>query len=190
MGALTTIEGKAPGRLLFQPRTFTDSRGFFTETYHAERYREAGLDRTFVQDNLSFSHRHVLRGLHFQSKHPQGKIVFVVRGEIWDVAVDIRRGSPTFGHWEGHTVSGDNHHQLYIPEGFAHGFVVLSETAAVMYKCTDFYHPGDDRGLLWTDPRLGIEWPVERPHLSAKDAALPTLAEVDESILPTFSGGA
>ena len=186
MGALTTVEGKVPGVLLFQPRTFTDPRGFFTETYHEEKYREAGLDRTFVQDNYSFSNRQVLRGLHFQSKYPQGKMVFVVQGEIWDVAVDIRRDSPTFGQWEGHTLSGENHHQLYIPEGFAHGFVVLSETAAVMYKCTDIYHPDDDCGLRWNDPGLGIAWPVERPLLSEKDAALPTVDEVDESILPAF----
>jgi dTDP-4-dehydrorhamnose 3,5-epimerase len=186
MGALQVIEGKLPGVRLIQPRAFPDARGFFAETYHADKYREAGIDRVFVQDNFSFSKKHVLRGLHFQSKYPQGKLVYVVQGEIFDVAVDIRHGSPSFGHWEAHTLSGENHHQLYVPEGFAHGFAVVSDTAAVMYKCTDIYRPGDDCGVRWNDPNLGIDWPVDAPLLSEKDANLPALSDMDESMLPTF----
>ncbi len=172
--------GKLEGVRLIKPRVFQDERGFFTETYHEPRYHDAGLNRAFVQDNFSFSRKHVLRGLHYQSKYPQGKLVHVVQGAIWDVAVDLRRDSPTFGQWESETLTGENHHQLYIPEGFAHGFVVLSDTAAVMYKCTDVYRPDDDCGLLWSDPDLGIEWPVTAPHLSEKDQRLPRLNDVPE----------
>ncbi len=177
-------EGKLGGVLLIRPHAFPDERGFFTETYHVEKYAEAGINRTFVQDNFSFSKKHVLRGLHFQSAYPQGKLVYVVQGEVWDVAVDLRRGSATFGQWEGHTLTGENHHQLYIPEGFAHGFVVLSDTAAVLYKCTDVYHPDDDFGLLWNDPALGIDWPVRRPVLSEKDGRLPPLHAIADDRLP------
>lgn len=185
MGALNVVEGKLPGVVLIQPRVFPDARGFFAETYHAAKYREAGIERAFVQDNFSYSTKHVLRGLHYQRNHPQGKLVYAVQGEIFDVAVDIRRGSPTFGQWEGHTLSGENHYQLYIPEGFAHGFVVLSETAAVMYKCTDIFRADDDAGICWNDPALDIAWPVLTPELSAKDAALPFLGEVKEPDLPS-----
>lgn len=181
---LRVEEGRLDGVLLIKPPVFEDARGYFTETYHADKYREAGLDRLFVQDNYSFSRRHVLRGLHYQRAYPQGKLVYVAQGEIWDVAVDIRRGSATFGQWEAHALSAENHHQLYIPEGYAHGFVVLSETAAVLYKCTDVYRPDDDHGLLWSDPDLGIEWPVREPVLSAKDAALPLVRAVDAAKLP------
>ncbi len=187
MAGLEVIEGNLPGVLSIRPRAFPDVRGFFTETYHADKYREAGIDRAFVQDNFSFSKARVLRGLHYQRKYPQGKLVYVVQGEIFDVAVDIRRGSPTFGQWEGHTLSGENHHQLYVPEGFAHGFVVLSETAAVMYKCTDLYRPDDDCGLLWNDAGLGIDWPVTTPVLSEKDASLPALVDLTEEDLPEFA---
>jgi len=188
MGALQASEGKLPGLRLIQPRAFPDQRGFFTETYHVHKYPEAGVDQPFLQDNFSFSRRHVLRGMHFQSKYPQGKLVFVVQGEIFDVAVDIRRGSPTFGQWESFILSSENHHQLYVPAGFAHGFAVLSDTAAVMYKCTDVYRPDDDCGICWNDPDLGIAWPISTPVLSDKDACLPPLRELDPALLPVFEG--
>lgn len=174
---LTVIPGALSGVLLVQPKVFPDARGYFSETYQADKYRAAGLDRVFVQDNYSFSHRHVLRGLHFQRAYPQGKLVYVVRGEIFDVAVDLRQDSPTYGQWEGYTLSEDNHHQLFVPEGFAHGFVVLSESAIVHYKCTDIYRPGDEGGLRWDDPAIGVQWPVSKPILSDKDAALPLLPD-------------
>ena len=189
MSGLVSEPGRLPGVLLIKPRAFADPRGFFTETFHAAKYAEAGLDRTFVQDNFSFSTRHVLRGLHSQRRQPQGKLVFVVAGEIFDVAVDIRVGSPTFGQWEGHTLSGDNHHQLFVPEGFAHGFVVLSETASVMYKCTALYDGSDEQGLRWDDPELAIDWPVRDPVLSDKDRILPALAEIPRDKLPVYRGG-
>lgn len=186
MSSLVVRKGKIPGVLLVEPREFPDNRGYFTEIYHARKYSENGLERAFVQDNMSFSRRNILRGLHFQLRSPQGKLVFAAQGEIFDVAVDIRRGSPTFGQWEGYTLSGENHHQLYVPEGFAHGFVVLSETATVMYKCTALYQPNDDRGLLWNDPSIGISWPVSNPVLSDKDAALPRLSDLNEEDLPAY----
>jgi len=184
MSTLKVTRGRLDGVMLIEPRAFPDDRGFFTETYHSEKYAGAGIERSFVQDNFSFSTRHVLRGLHYQRNYPQGKLVYVVQGEIFDVAVDIRRGSPTFGQWEGHTLTGENHHQLYIPEGFAHGFLVLSETALVMYKCTELYVPSDDQGLRWNDPDIGIKWPVNDAVLSAKDAALPSLKELADDRLP------
>ncbi len=164
-----------PGVKLIHPRVFEDARGFFMETWHRARYREAGLP-DFVQDNLSCSKKGVLRGLHFQHPHPQGKLVQVLAGEIFDVAVDIRQGSPTFARWVGVVLSSKNRRQLYIPEGFAHGFCVLSEEALVAYKCTDVYHPEADRGLRWDDPDIGIAWPIEDPILSPKDAGAPRLA--------------
>jgi dTDP-4-dehydrorhamnose 3,5-epimerase len=188
MGSLNATAGKLSGVVLVQPREFPDERGFFTETYHARHYREVGISKAFVQDNFSFSRRHVLRGLHYQRNHPQGKLVYVAHGEIFDVAVDIRRGSPTFGQWEGHVLSGENHHQLFVPEGFAHGFVVLSETASVMYKCTELYVPSDDQGIRWNDPALGVVWPVAQPILSPKDAVLPRLSDLPEAILPAYEG--
>jgi dTDP-4-dehydrorhamnose 3,5-epimerase len=175
-----------PDVALIAPRVFPDPRGFFMETWQAERYRKADIPGPFVQDNYSYSSRGVLRGLHYQLKHPQGKLVYVFQGEVFDVAVDIRHGSPTFGRWVGEILSGDNHHQMYIPPGFAHGFCVLSETAHVLYKCTDFYTPGDEYGLRWDDPSLGIAWPVSRPVLSAKDGQYPTLHTVPRSHLPVF----
>lgn len=186
MSALPHVPGKLPGVVLVQPRVFPDERGFFTETFHAAKYREAGIPRPFVQDNFSFSRRGVLRGLHYQRNHPQGKLVYVASGEIFDVAVDIRRGSPTFGQWEGHILSGENHHQLYVPEGLAHGFLVLSETASVMYKCTELYMPADDTGIRWNDPDIGVAWPVDAPSLSPKDAVLPRLRDLDPAILPVY----
>lgn len=178
-------KGKIPGVLIFQPPVFKDDRGFFQETHHNEKYHAAGISDPFVQDNFSFSKQGVLRGLHYQDQHPQGKLVYVISGSIFDVAVDIRPDSPTFGLWEGYCLNDENRHQLFIPAGFAHGFVVLSETAAVMYKCTDIYRPEDDRGIIWNDPTIGIDWPVSAPLLSPKDADLPRLAEARPGVVRT-----
>lgn len=174
-----------PGVLLFEPQFFTDQRGFFFESYHEKRYFAAGLTKAFVQDNHSYSVQGTLRGLHYQLHHPQGKLVRVLAGEVFDVAIDIRRGSPTFGQWSGYYLSAANRRQIYIPEGFAHGFCVVSETAEVLYKCTDFYTPGDERGLIWNDPDIGINWPVTEPLLSPKDATLPPLQKLDVK-LPSY----
>ena len=155
--------------LRIEPRVFGDARGFFLETYQQTRFQHAGLPATFVQDNQSRSQRGTLRGLHFQSPQPQGKLIFVVRGEIWDVAVDLRSSSSTFGQWYGVTLSETNHWQLYVPEGFAHGFCVVSEIADVIYKCTTAYAPEHEQSLLWNDPDLEISWPIADPLLSLKD---------------------
>ena len=167
-----------PDVLLVEPAVFRDDRGYFLETWHQEKYRAGGLPGTFVQDNHSFSIRGTLRGLHAQLRHPQGKLVRASQGEIFDVAVDIRPGSPTFGKWVGEILSGENFRQLWVPPGFAHGFCVLSETAHVMYKCTELYRRDDEVSLLWNDPSIGdggIEWPVREPLLSPKDRDAPTL---------------
>ena len=164
--------------LIIEPQVFADHRGFFMETYHRKKYAEAGLDVLFVQDNHSRSRKNTLRGLHYQLAHPQGKLVWAAAGEIFDVAVDIRRNSATFGKWIGIHLSEANHLQLYIPPGFAHGFCVLSEEADLMYKCTDLYHPEDDWGILWNDPQIGILWPIHDPLLSPKDSTLPRLSQV------------
>ena len=158
------------GLLVIEPRVFGDPRGFFVETYHENRYRDAGLDARFVQDNLSFSRRGILRGLHFQNPNPQGKLLQVLAGEVFDVAVDLRRNSPTFGRWHGVVLSSENKHQFYVPPGFAHGFVVTSETALFAYKCTELYSPKDEVTLRWDDPDVGVKWPSEKPLLSEKDA--------------------
>ena len=174
-----------PGVVLVEPRVIRDARGFFLESFQAERFRAAGLPDRFVQDNHSRSSRGVLRGMHYQLRRPQGKLVTVVRGEIFDVALDIRRGSPTFGRWFGTVLSGDAPRYLYIPPGFAHGFCVLSDEADFVYKCTDFYEPGDEHGVLWSDPGSAIAWPIARPTLSAKDERYPALAP-DRADLPIF----
>jgi dTDP-4-dehydrorhamnose 3,5-epimerase len=169
-----------PGVVIIQPRVFGDARGYFKETWQRERYAAAGLALDFVQDNVSRSRRGTLRGLHFQLRHPQGKLVQVFEGEVFDVAVDVRRDSPTFGRWDGTLLSADNHRQLYIPPGFAHGFCVLSETADLFYKCSDYYHPEDERTLLWNDPGVGIDWPLEdAPLLSDKDRRGTPLADLE-----------
>ena len=178
-------ELSVPGVFLIEPTVFEDSRGFFMETYNSERYAEKGIPGNFVQDNHSKSSRGTLRGLHYQLGRPQGKLVRVVSGEVFDVAVDVRIGSPYFGRWVGQRLSAENRRQMYIPEGFAHGFCVLSETAEFLYKCTDFYSPADERGILWNDPEVGIEWPLEAPLLSEKDAVLRPLAQM-ESDLPMY----
>lgn len=168
---------KLPGVVIITPRVFGDDRGFFKETWHQPRYADAGLPEHFVQDNHSFSNKHVLRGLHSQIKHPQGKLVSAATGTIWDVAVNVDPESPHFKQWVGVELTADNHQQLYIPPGFLHGFVVLSETANVTYKCTDLYTPGDELGVMWNDPDLGIDWPVSTPLLSEADEANPSLKD-------------
>ncbi len=167
-----------PDVILVEPDVFGDARGYFQETYHAGKYAAAGIPGPFLQDNFSFSRRGVLRGLHFQLRQPQGKLVMVARGEVFDVAVDVRRSSPTFGRWVGRTLNDQNHHQMWIPPGFAHGFCVLSEVVEFLYKCTQLYDPADDRGIAWNDPALGIRWPLADPALSAKDLKQPLLADV------------
>ena len=166
-----------PGVLVIEPDVFGDERGFFFEAWNRTRYEDAGLPGNFVQDNLSFSSKGVLRGLHFQNPHPQGKLVHVLQGEVFDVAVDIRVGSPTFGRWVGVSLSSENKRQLWVPEGFAHGFVVTSETALFSYKCTDSYHREAETSVLWNDPDIGIDWPLDDPTLSNKDLAAPRLSE-------------
>jgi dTDP-4-dehydrorhamnose 3,5-epimerase len=173
-----------PGVFIIEPDIFRDERGFFMETYHQRRYAEGGIDCLFVQDNHSHSRRGVLRGLHYQLNHSQAKLIYVSGGEIFDVAVDIRRGSSTFGKWIGAHLTEKNGRQIYVPRGFAHGFYTLSETADVIYKCTDFYAPGDEYGILWSDPDIGIEWPDKNPLLSKKDSRNPRLSEVPEALLP------
>ena len=176
----TSLEGV----LIIEPRVFKDSRGFFMETYNENRYTGAGVDIAFVQDNLSHSVRGTVRGLHFQIRRPQDKLIQVITGEIFDVAVDIRPGSETFGQWEGVYLSDQNNHQLFIPKGFAHGFCVLSEFALFAYKCSEFYAPDDEGGILWSDPDIGIDWPVENPIISEKDKYFPCLSDLSREELP------
>jgi dTDP-4-dehydrorhamnose 3,5-epimerase len=171
--------------LLIEPSVFEDKRGFFMETYQKEIYRELGIESDFVQDNLSFSVRGTLRGLHYQLPHAQAKLVQVITGEIFDVTVDIRRDSPTFGQWKGFRLSDKNKRQVYIPEGFAHGFCVLSEIAIFTYKCSDFYSPDCERGIIWSDPDIGIDWPVDNPVLSEKDRNYDYLKNIPPKHLPT-----
>ncbi len=175
---MNIITTSLKGVLIIEPRVFKDSRGFFMETYNQNKYQKSGINRRFVQDNLSYSLRDTLRGLHFQIKHPQAKLVQVITGEIFDVAVDIRKGSPTFGKWTGVILSDQNKRQLFIPEGFAHGFCVLSETAHFLYKCSDFYAPDDEGGIIWSDPDIGIAWPVKNPVISEKDKRYQRLCEL------------
>lgn len=177
-----------PEVLLIEPTVHRDDRGFFVETWHAAKYAEAGLDATFVQDNHSKSARGTLRGLHAQLAKPQGKLVRATQGEILDVAVDIRPDSPRFGRHVAVVLSADNFKQLYIPEGFAHGFCVISELAELQYKCTDLYDPTSEITVIWNDPALGIEWPVEEPLLSKKDGEARTLGEHSTQELPSFPG--
>ncbi len=176
--------------LIVEPDVYKDHRGFFMETYHQTRYREAGVNRTFVQDNLSFSGKGTLRGLHYQIKNPQAKLVQVISGEIYDVAVDIRHGSPGFGAWVGVHLSDQNYRQLFIPEGFAHGFCVLSDTALFSYKCSRPYAPDDESGILWSDPGLRIDWPIASPTISDKDDRYPVLSEVQRDRLPAWKNPA
>ena len=180
------IETDLQGVWIVEPKVFGDQRGFFYETWQQQRYADIGIKGTFVQDNVSFSRKGVLRGLHYQQPHSQGKLVTVLQGEVFDVAVDIRVGSPQFGQWTGVVLSGENHRQLWIPEGFAHGFCVLSETAYFSYKCTDVYAPDCEGGILWNDPDIGIKWPLEDVVLSDKDQIYPLLKEVSFEKLPKY----
>lgn len=180
MGKFNFIETSIKDLYIIEPTVFGDNRGYFMESYSKRDFKEAGLTMNFVQDNESKSKKGVLRGLHFQTKHTQGKLVRVVEGEVFDVAVDLREGSPTFGKWEGVTLTAENKRQFYVPEGFAHGFLVLSETATFQYKCTDYYAPEYDGGVLWNDPDIGIEWPlegIEEVLFSDKDKKQQTLKE-------------
>jgi len=176
---MNVTETKLAGVLIIEPKVFGDSRGFFKETFQAERYREAGIEYTFVQDNYSRSQKGVLRGLHFQITKPQGKLVSCPKGAVFDVAVDIDPESTTYGQYVGVELTEENHKQLWVPPGYAHGFCVLSETADFQYKCTDYYDPSDECGVIWNDPDVAIEWPIPDPSLSSKDAILPTLAELN-----------
>ena len=185
---LQIIETAIPGVLIVQPRVFEDPRGFFMETYRQNVLAEAGIRDNFVQDNHSRSSRGVLRGLHYQLRKPQAKLCRVAQGEVLDIAVDIRVGSPTFGRWVSVLLSGENHKQLYIPKGFAHGFSVRSETADFLYKCSDYFDAADDRGVLWDDPAIGIEWQTPSPILSEKDKRYLPLAQIAQDQLPRYEG--
>lgn len=173
-----------PGLIIIEPAIFSDNRGYFYEGYQQKRYQELGIP-SFVQDNVSRSSRHVIRGLHYQKPDAQGKLVGVTHGAVWDVVVDIRLSSPTFGEWFGITLSDDNHMQMYIPPGFAHGFCVLSETADFYYKCTGFYTPTHERGIIWNDKKINIPWPAESPILSPKDEVYRSLHEIPHEQLFT-----
>lgn len=185
---MKVIETELPGVLIIEPAVHGDARGFFQETYHAQRYAEAGIALPFVQDNHSRSGPGILRGLHYQLRYPQGKLVRVTQGTAFDVAVDIRKGSPSFGRWVGVTLSEENFRQLYVPPGFAHGFCALSAQVDFLYKCTDYYHPEDERGVIWNDPDIGIAWP-DLPsdaggdyRLSDKDRRNPRLRDLDAEL--------
>lgn len=182
--SLTVKETPLAGVLILEPRVFADDRGFFLETYQVARYQAVGIEGSFVQDNFSRSCRGTLRGLHFQEPHAQGKLVHVLNGSVFDVVVDVRKGSPTFARWFGLELSGDVPRQLWIPPGFAHGFCVTSDVADFHYKCTAAYAPEAERSIRWNDPQLAIDWPVAQPLLSGKDAAAPLLA--DAPVLPTW----
>lgn len=181
---MKTQQTALPGALILEPKVFGDARGFFMETWNRRRYVEAGLPGEFVQDNVSFSQHGVLRGLHYQHPNAQGKLVYVLQGEVFDVAVDVRVGSPTFGRWAGVTLSAENRRQFWVPPGFAHGFCVTGETALFCYKCTELYAPEHEGSILLNDPAIGIAWPLGHPTLSAKDAAAPPLAEINRARLP------
>ena len=175
-----------PEVIIVEPDAYKDDRGYFLEMYHELSYGKHGMPARFVQDNVSFSTKGVLRGLHYQLMKPQGKLIMVISGEIFDVAVDVRRGSPTFGKSLNIHLSSRNSRQLYIPKGFAHGFCVLSEAAYVYYKCTEYYDPSSERGLVWNDPSLAIQWPFKEPVLSAKDKSYPVLDHIPEEDLPKY----
>lgn len=181
---MKVIETSLPGVLVIEPQVFGDARGFFYESYNEVRFREAGIDARFVQSNVSRSAKGVLRGLHYQWPHPQGKFVSVLEGEVFDVAVDIRRGSPHFGKWFGAMLTADNKRHMWIPEGFAHGFCVLSEYATFSYQCTALYDAKADAGVAWNDPAIGINWPIGEPRLSEKDNKAPMLKDIPVDRLP------
>ncbi len=184
MGQFIFHESHLKGVFLIEPEVRGDERGYFMETYHYEDFKAVGITRTFVQDNQSLSRKGVLRGLHFQKKHPQGKLVRVLMGSVYDVAVDLRKNSPTYGNYHGVLLSEENKKMFYVPEGFAHGFLVLSDMAVFSYKCTDFYHPEDEGGIIWNDTDIGVAWPIDsdvEPILSERDIKLPTLKKCNFS---------
>ncbi|WP_233843762.1 dTDP-4-dehydrorhamnose 3,5-epimerase [Dyella sp. 2HG41-7] len=183
---MKVIQTSLPGAVVIEPQVFGDARGFFYESYNHAKYVDAGITSTFVQSNVSRSSKGVLRGLHYQWPNPQGKLVSVLEGEVYDVAVDIRRGSPTFGQWAGVMLSADNHRHFWIPEGFAHGFCVLSEHATFTYQCSALYDAKADASVRWDDAALGIDWPVRAPQLSEKDLKAPLLADIPAERLPLF----
>ena len=183
---MLVLDTDIPEVKLIKPLSHGDSRGFFLETFQQERYKEMGINYNFIQDNHSRSKKNTLRGLHYQSKNMQGKLVRVSRGSVYDVAVDIRKGSPTYGKWVAYILSDENHHQLFIPPGFAHGFCVLSDYADFEYKCTDLYNPDFEVGLLWSDTDLNIDWPISNPFVSEKDKANPLLKNLDDKLLPIY----
>lgn len=180
------IDTSIPGVCLIEPTVFADERGFFLESYHEMKFDALGIKHRFVQDNHSRSIANTLRGLHYQVEAPQAKLCRVIQGEVLDVVVDIRRGSPHFGKWESRVLSADNKRQMYVPAGFAHGYVVLTETAEFLYKCSDFYRPEFERGVAWNDPDIGIGWGIETPILSAKDRGNPALADIPPAELPPY----
>ena len=184
---MKVTETSLPGALVIEPQVFGDARGFFYESYNEAKYREVGIDRRFVQSNVSRSAKGVLRGLHYQWPNPQGKLVSVIEGEVYDVAVDIRHGSPTFGRWAGVMLTADNHRHFWIPEGFAHGFCVVSEFATFSYQCTALYDREGDAGIRWNDAEVGIDWPVSAPLLSDKDTRAPFLKDVPPERLPVYA---
>ena len=183
------FETSLPGVLELRPKVFRDKRGFFMETYHREKFAQLGIAESFVQDNHSQSLRGTLRGLHYQLHHPQAKLCRVIEGEAFDVAVDIRLGSPRFGKWTGVLLSAKEKNQVYIPGGFAHGFLALSDTVQFLYKCSDSYDPSDEHGIVWNDPDLGISWSLPNPIVSEKDAAYPSLARIAREFLPRYLPG-
>jgi len=185
---MEVIATSLPEVFIIEPSVFEDARGFFIETYNQERYQQAGIADDFVQDNFSHSQKGVLRGLHYQRNHPQAKLVSVTQGAVFDVAVDIRMGSPNFGKWFGVELTAENHRQLLIPKGFAHGFYVLSERVDFCYKCSDYYVPDDECGIMWNDPNIAIVWPDEAVILSDKDKVYPTLASLTAEQLPNYQG--
>jgi dTDP-4-dehydrorhamnose 3,5-epimerase len=186
---MKVTQTRLPGVLIIEPEAFGDARGFFLETFSQKRYEQAGIKLPFVQDNVSLSAKNVLRGLHFQYPKGQGKLVQVLSGEVFDAAVDIRAGSPTFGQWVADNLSVSNHKQLYIPPGFAHGFCVLSDTAIFSYKCTEYYDPAAEGGIIFNDPDINIPWPVQTPIVSVKDTRCPRLKDIPKDKLPRFKEG-
>jgi len=183
---METVESSLPGVLIIKPKVFGDERGYFVENYHHTRYEQAGIPGPFVQDNLSLSKQDTLRGLHLQHPFGQGKLVSVLQGEVFDVAVDARVGSPHFGQWVGVTLSAQNKHQLYVPAGFAHGFCVTSDEALFTYKCSELYHPESEMSILWNDSDIGIDWPIAQPQLSEKDRQATPLRKIDKKRLPRY----
>lgn len=183
---MNIIKTSIPGVLVIEPTVFGDARGYFMETYQQQRYADLGITATFVQDNLSYSSRGVLRGLHCQNPYPQGKLVSVLQGEVFDVAVDIRHGSPTFGQWHGEVLSSDNKRQLWVPPGFAHGFCVTSDTVLFAYKCTEYYHPESEISICWDDPDIGITWPISDVQLAEKDQQAALLKDIDVAQLVSY----